>query len=182
MVESGFSNYVLSGANITAPNNVAFDQNDELISVNTSGFLGMTTGEASGTTYDAATPKLTTVAPVAAGATTVTLIFSVFDMGDSIYDTTVLLDNVKFDASPIAAPSTKKTADLTGDVPATAAANSTVGVSAKLVDASTSDPIANATIQWSMSPSGPTTSSVTDAGGNTTAQPDLPALPRAPTS
>ena len=127
LVESGSSNYVLSGANITAPNNVAFDQNNQLISVNTSGFLVMTAGEASGTTYHAATPKLTTVTPVAPGATTVTLIFSVFDMGDSIYDTTVLLDNVKFDASPIAAPSTKKTADLTGDVPATATANSTIG-------------------------------------------------------
>lgn len=176
LVESGSSNYVLSGANITAPNNVAFDQNNQLISVNTSGFLAMTAGEASGTTYDAATPKLTTVAPVAPGATTVTLIFSVFDMGDSIYDTAVLLDNVKFDASPIAAPSTKKTADLTGDVPATAAANSTIGVSAKLVDASTSDPIVNATIQWSMSPSGPGPSSVTDASGNTTAQLDLAGL------
>ena len=177
LVESGSSNYVLSGANITAPNNVAFDQNNQLISVNMSGLLAVTAGEASGTTYDdAATPKLTTVAPVAPDATTITLIFSVFDMGDSIYDTAVLLDNVKFDASPIAAPSTKKTADLTGDVPATATANSTIGVSAKLVDASMSDPIANATIQWSMSPSGPAPSSVTDAGGNTTAQLDLAGL------
>jgi len=76
LVESGSSNYVLSGANITAPNNVAFDQNNQLISVNMSGLLAVTAGEASGTTYDdAATPKLTTVAPVAPDATTITLIF-----------------------------------------------------------------------------------------------------------
>jgi Ca2+-binding RTX toxin-like protein len=176
LVEAGSSNYVLSGANITAPNNVAFDQNNELISVNTSGFLAMTAAEAEGTTYDAATPKLNTVAPVPSGAASLVLVFSVFDMGDSIYDTTVLLDNVKFDASPIAAPSTKKAADLTSVVPATAAVNSTIGVSAKLADATTAGPIGNATIKWSMSPSGPSPSTVTDAGGNTTAQLDLAGL------
>jgi hypothetical protein len=46
-----------------------------------------------GTTYDNATPKLTAQTPVAAGPRT--LSFWVGDAGDSIYDTTLFIDNIR---------------------------------------------------------------------------------------
>lgn len=177
LAETGNSTFTLSGANITAPNNVAFDQNGDLISINTSGFLAMSAAEANSTTYDGATPKLNTVAPVPAGASTFTLIFSVFDMGDSIFDTTVFIDNVKFDtAAAPTTPSTKKASDLDGVVPANATVNSVVNATAKLLDGTTGGPIANATIKWSMEPSGPSTDSTTNNSGDTQTSLDLAGL------
>jgi hypothetical protein len=96
LIETPSSSFTLSGANITAPNNVAFDPSGALVTVNTTGAVGMTSGNAAGTTYDGATEKLTTVGLIPPGASTITLVFSVMDLGDSIYDTTVFLDNFRF--------------------------------------------------------------------------------------
>lgn len=97
VVEKGASTFTVSGANVAAPGNLVFDQNGNAITINTTGPLGMSAGNASGTTYDGATPVLTTEVPLTPSDTTVTLIFSVFDVGDNIYDSTVFLDDVRFD-------------------------------------------------------------------------------------
>lgn len=85
-----------SDSTVFSPYNVAYDANGELISINTTGALGMTSSNATGTTYDGATATLVTVAPIPSGATEISLVFSVSDLGDSVFDTTVFLDNFKF--------------------------------------------------------------------------------------
>ena len=96
LIETPVSNFTIAGATVSAPNNVAFDQEGHLVSVNTTGVVGMSAANAVGTTYDGATATLTASAPIPSGASTVTLVFSVMDLGDSIYDTTVFLDNFQF--------------------------------------------------------------------------------------
>ncbi|MGH2368447.1 MAG: choice-of-anchor L domain-containing protein [Chloroflexota bacterium] len=106
LIERGSSNFTIFGNQITAPNNVAFDSSGQLITINTTGAFGMTSANAAGTTYDGATQKLTTTAPIPAGATFLTLIFSVMDLGDSVYDTTVFIDNFRFVTSQTGNPET----------------------------------------------------------------------------
>lgn len=101
LIEEPASTFVISGNTITAPNNVAFDQNGDLISVNTTGVLGMTPAAAVGTTYDGATATLSTAADLEEGATLLTLVFSIMDIGDSIYDSTVFLDHFRFSGNPV---------------------------------------------------------------------------------
>ena len=77
---------------ISAPSNFAFDSNGDVISINNSGVVSMTAEQASGTTYDGATPQLVAQTPIDAGAHSV--YFSIFDSGDHAYDSAVLLDNL----------------------------------------------------------------------------------------
>jgi hypothetical protein len=86
-----------SGSAIQAPNNFAYDQNEDLISINTSGNAAMSSANASGTTYDGATPLLTATTPITPGAHSV--YFSIFDQGDNVYDTAVFLDNLRLFSS-----------------------------------------------------------------------------------
>lgn len=83
------------GTTITAPDNFAFDQNGNLVSVNTSGALGMARQDAIGTTYDAATPIMVARTPVTPGRHT--LYLSIFDQYDQFYDSAVLVDNARVD-------------------------------------------------------------------------------------
>jgi Bacterial Ig-like domain (group 1) len=76
----------------TAPNNFAFDQNGNPISINTSGPLAMSEAEAAGTTYGGATPLLSASTEVTPGNHV--LYLSILDQGDSIYDSAVFLDNL----------------------------------------------------------------------------------------
>jgi Divergent InlB B-repeat domain len=85
-------------AEVTAPNNFAFDQNGNPITVNAAGAATMTAGDAIGTTYDGATPLLAASTPVSSGAHS--LYLSIFDQGDDIYDSAVFLDNVRFSNRP----------------------------------------------------------------------------------
>jgi hypothetical protein len=85
-------------AEVTAPNNFAFDQNGNPITVNAAGAATMTAGDAIGTTYDGATPLLAASTPVTSGAHS--LFLSIFDQGDDIYDSAVFLDNVRFSNRP----------------------------------------------------------------------------------
>ena len=97
LIETPTSNFTISGiATITAPNNVVFDPSGHLVTINTTGAFGMTAANAAGTTYDGATATLSAVVPIPAGASQITIIFSVMDLGDSIFDTTVFLDNFRF--------------------------------------------------------------------------------------
>jgi hypothetical protein len=198
LVELGSSNILLSGNQVTAPNNIAFDENDNLITINTSGALGMRGNDpffdcttdpditdplcdeparVAGTTYDGATPTLKTTVPIPDDATSITLIFSLFDMGGSSLDSTVFIDNLSFETTDIGGgPTTKISSDLVCTVPATAAVDSSLDVSTSLKDATTLAPISGATIEWSITPSGPTTSSITDSSGVSTASLDLTGL------
>jgi hypothetical protein len=96
LIETPLSTFVINAAEINAPNNVALDPDGRQVTINSVGPGGMTAANASATTYDGATGKLTAVAPIPTGASEITIIFSVTDLGDSIYDTTVFLDNFRF--------------------------------------------------------------------------------------
>ncbi|MBI4171570.1 MAG: choice-of-anchor L domain-containing protein, partial [Actinobacteria bacterium] len=97
LVETPTSTFTISGiSTISAPNNVAFDSAGNPITINSTGVYGMSLADAFGTTYDGATTTFTTTYPFAAGTTSITLIFSVMDLGDSIYDTMVFVDKLRF--------------------------------------------------------------------------------------
>jgi hypothetical protein len=79
---------------VTAPANFAFDPAGRQISVNASGETSMSSREATGTTYDGATPLLRASTPVSPGVHT--LFLSVFDQGDAILDSAAFVDNLVF--------------------------------------------------------------------------------------
>lgn len=101
LIEKGTSNFTISGNTVTAPNNVARDASGNLISINTTGVLGMTAAQAAGTTYDGATQMLSTADNITPGSQTLTLIFTIMDMFDDDYDSTVFLDAFRFSGSPV---------------------------------------------------------------------------------
>ena len=82
---------------ISAPNNFAFDENGEVVSINSTGAAGMSASEAIGTTYDGATRILTAQTPVTTGDHQI--YFSIFDAGDNIYDSAAFLDGLSLGAS-----------------------------------------------------------------------------------
>jgi uncharacterized repeat protein (TIGR01451 family) len=90
---------------ITAPGNFAFDPGGNVISVNSTGVASMSGPNGAGTAYDGgdpanledddnggATTLLRASTPVTAGAHSV--YFSIFDQGDTAYDSAVFLDNL----------------------------------------------------------------------------------------
>jgi hypothetical protein len=79
---------------ITAPNNFAFDEDGAVISVNTSGATSMSAGEATGTVYGGATPRLSAAQAVSPGAHE--LVLSIFDQGDHSLDSAVFIDRLSF--------------------------------------------------------------------------------------
>lgn len=99
VVEMGSSTFTVDGSNLKAEDNLAFDENGNPITVNTA--FDLSEGEATGTTYDGATPTLTTTVPLPTGKDKVTLIFSIFDVSDRIYDSTVFLDDLQFGVSDL---------------------------------------------------------------------------------
>jgi hypothetical protein len=120
VVEVGTTTFTVSGVDIIAPDNVVFDQNGDLVSINTTGELGFTGDDPeetdllegsplTGTTYDGGTPVITTTVPIPAEEIangTVRLIFSVFDVGDNILDSAVFLDDFKIGSTGGDGPST----------------------------------------------------------------------------
>jgi hypothetical protein len=96
VAELDTSNWTTTGGSNppTAPNNFAFDENGDPISINSTGGTGMSAGQASGTTYDGATRLLSASTPVTPGAHT--LYLSIFDQGDNVWDSAVFLDNLRF--------------------------------------------------------------------------------------
>jgi hypothetical protein len=90
-IEYGLSQQSIVNSQLIAPWNFAFDTAGNIISINTvAGMEGNT-----GTTYDGGSPLLQARHPVQP-ETTVTLIFSIQDLGDSIYDSAVFLDNFRW--------------------------------------------------------------------------------------
>jgi GDSL-like Lipase/Acylhydrolase family len=90
------STWTTSGSTITAPDNFAFDPKGNPITINAAGTTSMSADEAAGTTYDGATPLLTAATPVSPGQHS--LFLSIFDQGDRILDSAVMLDNLRFGA------------------------------------------------------------------------------------
>jgi len=103
-IETPSSDINIVGNIPVSDTNIATDLFGSRVSINTTGVTGMTALNAAGTTYDGATGILTTAGRVDEGATQINIIFSVTDLGDSVYDTTVFLDNFRFDDEFIAPP------------------------------------------------------------------------------
>jgi hypothetical protein len=80
---------------VTAPGNFAGGAGD-VISVDAGGPSAMVDAAGLGTVYDGATPLLTARAPVAVGSVHA-LYLTIFDQGDSILDSAVFLDNLRFE-------------------------------------------------------------------------------------
>ena len=80
---------------INAPGNFAAGAGD-MISVNESGPSATSADAAAGTTYDGATTLLTARVPVTPGAAN-SLFLSIFDQGDSAYDSAAFVDNVRYE-------------------------------------------------------------------------------------
>jgi Bacterial Ig-like domain len=77
---------------IEAPNNFAFDANGDVISVNSPGSASLTPEGATNTGLANGTARLTAATPVTPGAHS--LYLSVFDYGDDVVDSAVLLDDL----------------------------------------------------------------------------------------
>ncbi len=93
LVELDGNDWSVTGANdVVAPNNIAFVGTSP-ITVNNSGPLAAVPGEAAGTTFDAATPILSARSPITPGPHS--LFITIFDQGDPIYDSTVLIDDLR---------------------------------------------------------------------------------------
>ena len=102
IAELGSSTWVLSGSDIVAPLNFAFDRLGNVVSVNSTFFDSVVVD--AGWEFDGTTPKLTARTPVAAGPTS--LFLSVFDAGDSSYDSAVVIDALRVSSDPCDAGAT----------------------------------------------------------------------------
>ncbi len=107
LMEVGSSDINIAGTAVSSPNNVAYDASGKGISVNMAGSIRMTASKAQGTSYNRATDRLTTRAPIPQGASTLRLIFTVMDQGDSSVDSAAFIDNIRFDGGPCSAPETQ---------------------------------------------------------------------------
>ena len=88
------STWTTSGSEIEVANNLAFDELGNLISINAAGSATMSEDLAFGSGLNGSTRTLTASAPISPGVHS--LHFSVFDQGDQILDSAVLLDNLSF--------------------------------------------------------------------------------------
>ncbi|UZN03101.1 RHS repeat domain-containing protein [Cellulomonas sp. S1-8] len=96
VAEVGASTWTVNpDRSITAPNNFAFDTSGRPISVKAGLFsVAGAAGEAAGTIFNGATPQLTAQVPLTGGEEQ-KLFFSIFDVGDSVVDSAVLIDNLR---------------------------------------------------------------------------------------
>jgi hypothetical protein len=105
IAEVGESTWTTSGSEITAPGNFAFDPTGSPISINAAGVTSMTPEHAADTPFaaHAATPALTAATPLEPGPTS--LFLSIFDQGDRILDSAVVIDNLRL--GQVADPATQ---------------------------------------------------------------------------
>lgn len=114
IAETGATTWTTAGSTINAPGNFAFDPNNNVVSINATGPASVTPAEAATTVYDAGTQVLRASTTVTPGTTS--LFLSIFDQGDGILDSTVLLDDLVVGT---AAPGTCKAGVSTGASPVT---------------------------------------------------------------
>lgn len=174
IAELDTSSWTTSGTTINSPDNFAFDQNGNVVSINAVGLGGFNPANAAGTTYDGATPALSAAKQVSPGAHS--LYLSIFDMGDGILDSAAFVDNLRVGWVPDPATQCQPGAqvkqfqlDLT---PATATNETGTGhtVTATLKDLNATPPeLAGGTVLFATSGAhSETGSDVTDAGGQAT--------------
>jgi Ca2+-binding RTX toxin-like protein len=106
IAELGESNWGIDSATqeILAPNNFAFDQQGNVVSINSTGIGGMTPQNAAGTAYEAGDPQLGQnndggATQLLRASTPITegqhqLHLSILDQGDQAYDSAVFIDNL----------------------------------------------------------------------------------------
>lgn len=94
IVELDKSTWTVDGSEISAPRNFAFDELGNPITINAAGPWTINAANAEGTSFSGATSLLRATTPVTPGKHS--LYFSIFDMGDSVYDSAVLIDGIKF--------------------------------------------------------------------------------------
>jgi subtilisin-like proprotein convertase family protein len=94
IAEIDTSNWSADASAVNAPNDFATETGGEGVNVNSVSPLTVSPSESSDTTYDAATGLVTTKTPITEGAHTIYL--SIFDQGDTAYDSAVFLDNLRF--------------------------------------------------------------------------------------
>ncbi len=92
--EIGATQWFTNGSAINKPGDFATNTGGEPVSINGVGPVAVSEAEAAGTTYDAATGLVNTKSQIAPGPRLVYL--SIFDQGDSIYDSAVFLDRLRF--------------------------------------------------------------------------------------
>lgn len=114
IAETGATTWTTAGSTITAPGNFAFDPNNNVVSINATGPASVAPAEAATTVYDAATQLLRASTTVSPGTTS--LFLSIFDQGDAVLDSTVLLDDLVVGT---AAPGACKAGVSTGPSPVT---------------------------------------------------------------
>ena len=95
VAELDTSDFQGDGNAVTAPHNFAFDEAGNVISVNTA---GISAANAAGTVYGGGTSLLRASTPVSPGLHSVYL--SVFDQGDSNYDSAAFLDRAVMTNTP----------------------------------------------------------------------------------
>src|SRR5699024_10474407 len=108
IAEVDHSTWTTDGSDIIAPDNIAFDADGQVVSINSTGIGGMTPEDGAGTAFDggldggdasgAATALLSSSTSVTPGDHTV--YFSLFDQGDTILDSAVFLDNLVVGYTP----------------------------------------------------------------------------------
>jgi hypothetical protein len=114
IAETGATTWTTAGSTINAPGNFAFDPNNNVVSINATGPASVAPAEAATTVYDAATQMLRASTTVSPGTTS--LFLSIFDQGDGVLDSTVLLDDLVVGT---AAPGACKAGVSTGASPVT---------------------------------------------------------------
>lgn len=92
VIELDNSTWAMNGTTLVAPGNLAVDATGQPVTINTTGATGMTSQEANGTSYGGATSTLRYRVIVSPGQHS--LYYSIFDVSDAIYDSTIVADNV----------------------------------------------------------------------------------------
>ena len=111
-MESPTSSITLTAEGVQAPNNYAFDVDGDIISVDTAGLTTI-----AGTALDGVTPILVAAAPIPVAADG-RIIITIQDRGDSILDSAVFLDKVRFGSGDVCDSNIAAPVDpLTGPVP-----------------------------------------------------------------
>jgi hypothetical protein len=92
VAELDSSTWTTASNAVNAPKNFAFDPTGQVVSINSTGVTSVAAANSTGTTYDAGTTLLRASTPTTPGSHS--LFLSIFDQGDSIFDSTVFVDRL----------------------------------------------------------------------------------------
>ena len=98
LVELDNNTWSVTGSTVTAPSNFAFDTSGQPLTVNSAGFNADL--DSTGTEFDGVTKLLTASTPITTGQHSV--YFSIYDAGDFILDSAMLIDNLRTETLPAA--------------------------------------------------------------------------------